>query len=223
MDKLSFSSKITLNQKDEQQIKEINKLTLKQRKKEVQNQLENKSLNLEKLHYLLLLDNTNDELLYRYILALEKDIAILAMQRYSCYMSLQKIKDLEKKLYGSEIMGFRNISFKDLFFKLLYAIHDKNKVLIDEKTKTIELIKNQSFLNNQPIDLNNFEACYFYLCLTLAIQINKKKDKNNFDEYIDTIYDYVETISQVLVKYKNEHYEEEKKNIKKFLTIFFLL
>ena len=212
---------MALNQKDEQQIKEINKLTLKQRKKEVQEQLENKNLNLEKLNYLLLLDNTNEELLYRYILALKKDNVILEMQRYSCYMSLQKIIDLQKTLFGSKDMGFRNISFKDLFFKFLYAIHDKNKVLIDENIKTIEFISNQSFLNNQPIDLNNFEACYFRLCLALKDQIKEKKDKKNFDEYIDTIFKYVEKISKVFDKFKNDHYDEEKKNIKKFLSIFF--
>jgi len=63
-----------LNQIDKQLIKEINKLTLKQRRQEVQKQLENKNLKLEQLQYLLLLDNTNEELLYRYILALEKKL-----------------------------------------------------------------------------------------------------------------------------------------------------
>ena len=50
------------------------------------------------------------------------------------------------------------------------------------------------------------------------VEINKKK---NFDEYIETINNYVKTISDVLNKYRNEDYEEEKKNLKKFLTIFF--
>ena len=221
MDNLSLPLNNFLNQIDKQLIKEINKLTLKQRRQEVQKQLENKNLKLEQLQYLLLLDNTNEELLYRYILALEKKIAILAMQRYSCYMSLQKIKELQKTLLDNKNMGFRNISFKSLFFVFLNAIHDKNKVLIEENVNTIEYIFENSFLNNQPIDLNNFEACYFHFCLNLAIQVKRKKETNNLDEYINIICDYVETISIVLNKFKNEHYEEEKKNIKKFLTIFY--
>ena len=221
MDKLSLPLNNFLNQKDNQLIKEINKLTLKQRRQEVQKQLENENLELEKLQYLLLLDNTNEELLYRYILASEKEIVNLAMQRYSCYMSLQKIKEIQKTLFGNKNMGFRKISFKSLFFLFLNAIHDKNKVLIDEKAKIIENIIDHSAVNNQSIDLNNFEACYFHLCVSLAIEVKIKKDTNNLDEYIDIISDYVGTISIPLNKFKNDHYEEEKKNIKKFFSIFF--
>ena len=220
MEDINLNCKNNEGQKCKEQIKEINKLNLKQRKKEVQNELKNKNLNLEKLQYLLLLDNTNEDLLFRYMLASDKANIIYEMEKYSRYISLPKINEIQVKLLGDKNQDFRKISFKELFFTFLYAIHDNNKALIDKTISTIKLIRSRSVSNNQPFELNNFEAIYFYLCCCLVIQIDKHKEQN-FDEYIHTIYNYVETISNILIRYKNAHYEEENKNIKKFLTVFF--
>ena len=220
MEDINLNRKNSESPKSKEQIKEINKLNLKQRKKEVQNELKNKNLNLVKLQYLLLLDNTNEDLLFRYMLALDKENVIDEMEKYSRYISFPKIKELQLKLFGDKNQDFRNISFKELFFTMLYAIHDNNKALIDKTISTIKLIRSRSMSNNQPFELNNFEAIYFHLCCSLVIQIDRHKEKN-FEEYIKTIYNYVEKISNILKEYKNEHYEEETKNIKKFLTVFF--
>ena len=59
MDNLSLHLNNFLNQIDKQLIKEINKLTLKQRRQEVQKQLENKNLKLEQLQYLFLNKSLN--------------------------------------------------------------------------------------------------------------------------------------------------------------------
>ena len=218
-----FNSSLKINQitEEEKLIKETYKLTLKQRKQEVQNELKKENLDLENLHYLLLLDNTNEDLLYRYMLALKNESFIInAMKRYSCFMSVKNIKKIQEELFNNRNKGFRNISFKKLFFDLLYAIYDNDKTLINTKLSTIRYIIVHSLFNNQPFDLNNMEIFYYHLCSSFMeqVEINKKK---NFEEYIETINNYVKTISDVLNKYRNEDYEEEKKNLKKFLTIFF--
>ena len=182
MEDINLNRKNNESEKSKEQIKEINKLNLKQRKKEVQNELKNKNLNLEKLKYLLLLDNTNEDLLFRYMLALDKENVIDEMEKYSRYISFPKIKELQLKLFGDKNQDFRNISFKELFFTMLYAIHDNNKALIDKTISTIKLIRSRSMSNNQPFELNNFEAIYFHLCCCLVIQIDKYKEQN-FDEY----------------------------------------
>ena len=142
------------------------------------------------------------------------------MERYSCFMSVKNIKKIQEELFNNRNKGFRNISFKKLFFDLLYAIYDNDKTLINTKLSTIRYIIDNSLFNNQPFDLNNMEIFYYHLCSSFMeqVEINKKK---NFEEYIETINNYVKTISDVLNKYRNEDYEEEKKNLKKFLTIFF--
>ena len=76
-----FNSSLKINQitEEEKLIKETYKLTLKQRKQEVQNELKKENLDLEKLQYLLLLDNTNEDLLKMKVLLLMqwKDILVL--------------------------------------------------------------------------------------------------------------------------------------------------
>ena len=131
------------------------------------------------------------------MLALDKENVIDEMEKYSRYISFPKINELQLKLFGDKNQDFRNISFKELFFTMLFAIHDNNKALIDKTISTIKLIRSRSVSNNQPFELNNFEAIYFHLCCSLVIQIDRHKEKN-FEEYIKTIYNYVEKISNIL-------------------------
>ena len=56
-----------------EKLKEINKLSLKERRQKVMDELKKENLNLEELDILLLMDNTNENLLYRYIISLNKD------------------------------------------------------------------------------------------------------------------------------------------------------
>jgi len=216
--------KIYLNREQKQKNLEIiNQLSLKERKQQVINELNNKNINLDKLNFLILMDNTNEDLLYRYIESMGKDLFYTIMQQYSSYISLSKIKDLLIKIYGNANKGYRNFSYKNLFFDLLSAVKNSNKKIIDEKLLILKKIDEKNNINNQPFDLGNFEAFYFYLCDLLSNQI-KKQNKGKLDEYFDYLKDYILSISNILKEYeceKKEEYKEEKKDIKKFFTIFF--
>ena len=115
--------------KQKEMHKNIYKLSLKERKKIVENSLSKLEINRDEFNYLLLLDNTNEQLIYRFIQSLDKNSVYLEMQKYTSYLSVSKINDLELKFYGNSIQHYRNISNKEAFFKLLSSIKKKNKVI----------------------------------------------------------------------------------------------
>ena len=136
------------------------------------------------------------------------------MQKYSSYMSILKIKELQTIKFGNEIQGFRNISYKNLFFRLLDTMNFDDKTKLKEVISAIKLTYKKLESNNQPFDLSNFETFYFYLCRSLIEQI----DENNKyeDEYLLSMKTYINSISKILKNYRKENYEEEKRNIKNF-------
>ena len=81
--KLFFDEK-----KKEENLKIINKLNLKERKQQVIKELETEDINIEKLNFLMLMDNTNEDLLYKYIQSFDKFMVFKIIQKYSSYMSL---------------------------------------------------------------------------------------------------------------------------------------
>ena len=198
----------------------INELSLKERKKQVINELKNEVLNLDKLDFLMLMDNTNEELLYRYIESMNQNIIFKMIQKYSSYMCLSKINQLQDKFYKNNNQGYRNFSYKTLFFNLLSTIKKDDKKIIDQNLAIIKLHFKNSELNNQPFDLQNFEAFYYHLCVLLLNQVEKQK-KGDFDEYLKCLKNYIFAISNILDEYQKDEYNEEKKDIKKFLTIIF--
>ena len=143
--------------KKEENLKNVNKLTLKERKQIVKNSLKKIDINLDEFKYLLLLDNTNEELIFRFIKSLDEDSIYFIMQKYMSYLSLSKISDLHKQYY-------RNISNKSAFFKLISSINENNQVLMDNTISIIKKNGEKVELNNQPFDLENFEAFYYHLC-----------------------------------------------------------
>ena len=203
----------------EKNSKKISQLSLKKRKEIVQEKLKIKEINSEMFNELLIMDNTNEELIYRYIISLSSDenIALAAMQKYSYYISFQKIKDIQMKVFKGKNMGFRSTSYKTLFFNILNAIYKGNE--LDSYFSIIKTTYSKIEKNNQPFDLENFEAFYYYLCSSLETEFHKYE--NNRAEYISSLEKYIKSIKSDLDLYKKDNYEEEKKDIKKFLTIFY--
>ena len=221
MEELKLYVKDIEKQKEEKEkkMREIYKLSLKERKRKVRKELENKDLDSEKIKELLLMDNTNENLLFRYILSLNKSIVIYEMQKYSCYIGVSKIKELEFDKFGNKNQGYRNVSYKDFFFRILEAFCKEDKLKLNEEKAKIKLTHKNIELNNQPFDLSNYEAFYFYLCNSLLSQINN--NETNIDKYINCMQTYITSMLDILKNYNKENYVEEEIDIKKFLTIFY--
>ena len=217
--KLYFKDIEKQKEEKEKKMREIYKLSLKERKRKVRKELEKKDLDSEKIKELLLMDNTNENLLFRYILSLNKSIVIYEMQKYSCYIGVSKIKELQVDIFGNKNQGYRNVSYKDFFFRILEAFCEENKLKLNEEKAKINLTHKNIELNNQPFDLSNYEAFYFYLCSSLLSQINN--NETNIDNYINCMQEYITSMHDFLENYKKNNYEEEKLDINKFLTIFY--
>ena len=204
-------------------LKEINKLSLKERKTIVIEELTKSFPNLERLEELLLMDNTNEDLLYRYIQSLKEDEVYYEIKRFSTYMSPSKINDIQLKFYGNLNQGFKNFSNKSLFFELLSAIMKNEQTLISEKLSIINKSDETVEMNNQLFDLNcNLEAFYYHIRFLLADRIKEeKKNKNtDFTEYFFNLRNYVNSLSNELHKFEINMLDE-KKEFKKFLTIVY--
>ncbi len=142
-------------------LKEINKLSLKERKELVVKELEKCSINSERLKELILMDNTNEDLLYRFIQSLKKNEVNNEIIRFSTYMSPSKINDIQLNFFGKLNQDYKNIANKALFFELLSSIKNNEKILISQKMSIINKIKKTLEKNNQPFDIkSNLEAFY---------------------------------------------------------------
>ena len=94
--KLNSNQKINKEKEKEeikQKMKEIYKLSLIEKKRIILRELEKEFIEPEKIKDLLLMDNNNENLIFKYILSLNKNIIINEMQKYSSYMSILKIKE----------------------------------------------------------------------------------------------------------------------------------
>ena len=219
--KAIFKQKINKDKENEERkekMKEIYKLSLIERKRKVLKELEKEFLDTEKIKDLLLMDNTNENLIFKYFLSLDKNIIIHNIEKYSSYMSVSKIKELQTIKFGNKNQGYRNTSYKAFFFKLIDAMKSGDKAGLKKVKSIITLTHKTIELNNQPFDLSNFEAFYFYLCGSLVEQINQNNE--NEDEYLLCMKTYLNSMSKILNNYRKENYEVENKNIKKFLIIF---
>ena len=71
--------------------------------------------------------------------------------------------------------------------------------------------------NNQPFDIDNFNALYFYFCYLLKEQV--KSNEGSKDKYLECLEKFLSAL-QDLKKYSNKiTYEEEEKDINKFYFI----
>ena len=216
--------KMKINSEKIKKINDVNKLDLFERKEKLKQILKNEKLSKEELEDLLLLDNTNEDLLYRYILLLDKSSADSAIRKYSDYISPDKIDDLSRTIFcrTSNEMGYRDITNKKIFFDSLACLLDKktkddfkNKIdILATKTKSI-------MINNQPFDTFNLEALYLYFCV-MIYEKNKLMEKNN------QLNKYLKNLELLLLSLNDfQHYRTkndftlEKKDIKRFLTLIF--
>ena len=122
--------KIHFNEdKNHEFIQNINKISLKERRQRVENELEKEKKNPEDFKFLLLMDNTNEDLLYQYIQSLNTkniyDKKII--EKYSNYMGLSKLNALQKEKFGDSEQGFRKVSYKVQFFRMLHVLSKRIK------------------------------------------------------------------------------------------------
>ena len=202
-------------------LEEIYKLSLKERRQKVMNELKKEALKFEELVLLLFFDNTNENLLYRYILSFNENDIYNELEKFSYFISLLKIKDLQNKLLGNHNQRFRNVTNKEFFFQFLSAIKEGNETSINQKLSVINIARNAMVTNNQPFDINfNLEAFYYHIsCLLVAkIEGKKKRDKTIFINYLNGLKRYLCLLSDELSEYAINQYKE-KEDIKKILTI----
>ena len=166
---------------EEENLEKINKLNLSERKGLVKKELENKNLSTKELKELLLMDNTNEMLLCRYIQSLDdKVVAENAILKYSNFISPSKIRELKMTIFGDKkCCGFRNISYKEMFFEVLFALVSNEQEKFKAKIGIINISTKTNNINNQAFDTDNFEAFYYYLCILLKsrIELNKEHEE----------------------------------------------
>ena len=211
------------NNKLFEKLKEINKLSLRERRQKTMNELKKEKLNFEELDLLLLMDNTNESLLYRYILSLDKGNVYDGIERFSYFINPSKIKDLQCKLLGNHNLGFRNITNKEFFFRFLSTIEKENQTIINQKLSIINSADNVMEINNQPFEINfNLEAFYFHISCLLVTKIEREKERGetNFTKYLNGLKKYLFSLSDELNEYDQGQYNE-KKYLKRFLTVIF--
>ena len=206
-----------------EKLNKINQLSLKERRLKVINELKKETLNFEELDFLLLMDNTNENLLYRYLLSLNKNNVYDEIERFSYFINPSKIKDLLCKLPGNHNLGFRNITNKTLFFQFLSAIKEGNQTIINKKVSIINIADNEMDDNNQPFNISfNLEAFYYHISCLLATKIEKEKERGEtkFTKYLNGLKRYLFSLSNELNEYEQSLCDENK-DFKKFLTIIF--
>ena len=231
----------SLNFEHIEEMDEKNKLSLRSRKEKVKAELKKNNLTTIQLSFLLGLDNLNEDLIYNYIVSLDKDAykeeinAISneskiitsipqtepqddvdhAIRDYSNYISVTKLQKIKQKIFGKANKGYRNISFKALFFNILLDLKQEKtnnlKINLGKLNVAIKARKR----NNQPFDIDNFEAFYFFLCTLLSSQIQKNKNKK--DKYFKDLKTFISKIKEIDEYAKSKDYELEKKISKNFL------
>ena len=232
--------------KNNDKITKINELSLRERKEKVTKELINKELTTKQLCNLLFLDNTNEDLIFRYLISLNNDVVKKGKEvpskksifvhininnnindihkmiiYYSNYLSINKFNELKHKIFENKNTGYRNISFKELLFNILSSIKQKNFEKYKYFLGILNVSTKQRKCNNQPFDTDNFEALYFYFCTLLLDQIENNKD--NINAYFETLKSFISNINEIDGYMNSKNYKSEKEDIKKFLIIIFAI
>ena len=226
MDSKQFEKekKITADKK----IDNIYEMDLKARKQKVKEELEKKNLTLNKIIELLSYDNTNEELISRYIFSLDNDKAKKEIIDYSNFLSVSKMKQIQEEKFGNSYLGLRGVSFKKLFFQFLFGLNNLNETSLNSKISILRVAVTHRKTNNQPFDSDNFEAFYYILCSLLISQIDNNIKKK--EQYFENLKLFLSKL-QILKEYYQDNkdsksddiYENEKKDFNKFLTIIFAI
>ena len=248
IDKMEALNIKSIKNTKNEEIEELSKLSIIERKEKVINELENKNITILQLNNLLYICNTNENLIYKYIILLneaidegtwdivskclncynleilkEENKAIVSNMiiQYSNYMSINKMNDLKQKIYKDKEMCFRNISYKTIFFKFLKSIPKDDMEELKNKIENFNAVIKVRKSNNQPFDVDNFEALYLYFCLLLSNQI--ERNKNEMKIYFEDLKRLVSKLKEIDDYLENDNFEIEKKDTKKFLIIIFAI
>ena len=145
---LNYLEKINPNKikkNDKKNILEgIVNLHLIERKKKVKEALKNQNLELEELKTLLFCDNTNEDLIYNYILSLDEEQSFSEILKYSNYLSTKKIEQLQLNIPSKFDLFFRKIPFKVLFFNFLFSLENLDEIALDYQIDVLNASKTKS-------------------------------------------------------------------------------
>lgn len=201
---------------------EIINLTLEERKEIVKSKIKQSNLSNKELSILLNYDNTNEGLIFMYLNSFKK-IDYELVEKYIGVLSLEKIKKLKQTYFPESSYGFRQISFKEYFFKMISFLKEKNKKSLSIICTKIFEYSNNSISPNQPIDFSNFEFLYFYFCDILRIQIKhfENFESPSFNSYLDNISTFLYKLKELEIYNNVNNYKKETENFQKFYTIIF--
>ncbi len=198
--------------------------TLEEYKKLVNNELEKSNLTYWQLKELLNYDNTNSELIYRYLK--QSKLKSFEINNYHMCLSVEKCKEF----------NFIRKSFKEIFFMTLENISKlkpeqsiKLEEFIDNLNKFINKIKiliRTNVIFNQPfIYSNNTELIFYYLTECLITFYEKKKNNNN-NELLNFFnrYNKFNVFFTILKKYQCDADNIlMNQDMKKFFCIIYIL
>ena len=206
----------------------IVKLHLIERKKKVKEALKNQNLNLERLKILLLCDNTNEDLIYKYILSLDEKQSFSEILKYSNYLSTKKIEQLRLNIPSKFDLFFRKIPFKVLFFNFLFSLENLDESALDYQIGVLNASIKQRVINNQPYDIDNLEALYYYFCVLFSKQIEANKIKKvKYFDYLKLLISKLNILKEYYKEYEDNKkevtYEKEIEDFNKFFTIIFAI
>mgnify|MGYP007101902974 CR=1 FL=1 len=223
MDSIQCQKEIKVDKK----IEDINDIDLKVRKQKVKEKLKNNNLTSEQIFELLSYDNTNEELISRYIFSLDNDKKTeKEIIDYSNFLSVSEMRRIQAEKFGRNL-GLRNFSFKDFFFKFLFGLNNINVTSFNSEISKLRLAIIHRKTNNQPFDIDNLEALYYNLCCILSSQIDNNNNKK--EQYFKNLKLFLSNLKILKEYYKKNKdnkddditYENEKKDFNKFLTIIF--
>ena len=195
--------------------------TLEECKIFVNEELKKSNLTTSQLKELLNYDNTNSELIYRYLK--QSNLLLYEINNYHMCLSVEKCKEF----------NFNRKSFKEIFFMTLEKLSKPeisiNEEFIDNLNKFINNIKiliRTNVIFNQPfIYSNNTELIFYYLTECLITFYEKKKNNNN-NELLNFFnrYNKFNVFFTILKKYQ---YDEDNilmnQDMKKFFCIIYIL
>ena len=181
---------------------------------------ENIKIKYIKIMYLLLIDNTNKDIVKLYLNFIKKhsefinENKLLSFQteinKYKIIFTIDEMKTIEKNL--------KNTTQKDIFLNYIYLLSKKTNGKISYKlcksikeSATKEL--NNLFLFNTPIEFDNEELIY-YKCYYNIIYETAKQDINDMKYYLKNKKNVIEYIlKKDLYNNKNIILREDKMNL----------
>ena len=176
----------------------------------------------------MLCDNTNEDLIYKYILSLDKEQSFSEILKYSNYLSIKKIEQLRLNIPLKFDLFFRKTPFKVLFFKFLFSLENLDESALDYQIDVLNASIKQRVINNQPYDVDNLEALYFYFCVLLSKQIEANKIKKvKYFDYLKLLVSKLNILKEYYKEYEDNKkdviYEKEIEDFNKFFTIIFAI